>query len=261
MGSCTPVPCSLQSRSAGFTLLELTVVLALIAIIMAVAMPSLLPAIVFSRHEGAARHLANYGRAVMAQCALAREYVTVKIDLDNQEYWSVRWIETTEALFDEGSKESKESKQAAMPSLSSSANKAEEQLAAEAEFIQQQIDQLVRMSIKARSRNVRHEGILSDIGPLFEEKLDLDGEEEQSTEEIMSDLLARVKLDSEVCIETVIVGDVEHTKGTVEVNVTPLGLSEWVTFYIKNQEDEYFTVIWDPIAGNTRLIEGKEVRG
>lgn len=245
-------------RRVGFTLLELTVVLALIAIIMAVAMPSLLPALVFSRHEGAARHLANYGRAVMAQCALAREYVTVKIDLDNQEYWCMRWIENTETLFDD---EKQDKKQPTISSLFSSTKKSDDQLAAEAEFIQQQIDQFVRMSMKARSRNVRHEGILSDIGPLFEEKLDLDGEEEQSFEEISSDLLARVALDAEVSIETVIVGDVEHSKGIVEVNVTPLGLNEWVTFYLKNLDGDYFTVIWDPIAGNTRLGRGREVRG
>ena len=71
----------------GFTLIELMVVIALIAIIAAMAMPQLLPALVYSTHEGAARHLANYGRNAISHATLSNETITIVIDLDNQEYW------------------------------------------------------------------------------------------------------------------------------------------------------------------------------
>ena len=51
----------------GYTLIELAFVVALVTLIMAIAMPSLMPRLMMGNAEAAARHLAGYGRAVMAQ--------------------------------------------------------------------------------------------------------------------------------------------------------------------------------------------------
>ena len=74
----------------GFTLIELMVVIVIMAMIAAISLPYLLPTIIYSTHEGAARHLANYGRSAIAHATLDKETITVMIDLDNQEYWSER---------------------------------------------------------------------------------------------------------------------------------------------------------------------------
>ena len=72
----------------GFTLIELMVVISLMAMIAAISLPYFLPVLLYSTHEGAARHLANYGRSAIAHTTLEKETITVMIDLDNQEYWS-----------------------------------------------------------------------------------------------------------------------------------------------------------------------------
>ena len=59
-------------------------------------------------------------------------------------------------------------------------------------------------------------------------------------------------------IESVRVGSASYSKGEVSIEVTPLGLVDPVTFYIKGEEDDYFTVTWDPITGNVHIERGKK---
>lgn len=81
-----------KSLSRGFTLIELSVVMFIIAIVCAVAFPRFLPIIAFSQVEGASRHVANYGRAAIAQAALMKEDVTFYFDLDKQQFWCTRLV-------------------------------------------------------------------------------------------------------------------------------------------------------------------------
>ena len=67
----------------GFTLIELMVVMVIVAMIAAVSMPYFFPVLIYSTHEGAARHLANYGRSAIAHTTLDKETISVIIDLDN----------------------------------------------------------------------------------------------------------------------------------------------------------------------------------
>jgi len=98
---------------------------------------------------------------------------------------------------------------------------------------------------------------MDEFGPLFEREFTLDIEEEEE-EEIVLPLLNRTKMPEEVQIESVVVGGTDYTKGVVEVDLSPLGLLEPVVFFVKDLDEEYFTVEWDPITGLTYLYEGKE---
>ena len=74
-------------RRGGFTLIELLVVIAIMAGVIAMAAPRLLPVLLYSTHEGAARRLTNYGTAAIAEAALRHEKLTFKFDFATQEYW------------------------------------------------------------------------------------------------------------------------------------------------------------------------------
>ncbi len=246
----------------GYTLIELVIVTAVIAIILSVAMPRLLPAIAVSNFEGAARHLANFGRSAMAHCTLTHDRLTIKIDLDNQEYWAVRWRLLDEKLFDEEEPSEVDlfgEATTSSPDLAALAA-SEVDVELEAKRLQEQFDRFARLALEARAGNVKQEGILDDIGPLFDHEFDLDGSgEEDEFEEVKSNLLSRTSLPRNVAIESVVVGSTEYLRGTVEIDVTSLGLVEPVTCYVKDVQEEYYTVVWDPITGGAHLSAGKDV--
>jgi len=78
--------------SAGFTLIELAVVIFLIAMVMAIATPQLLPIISFSELEGQARRIANYGRSATERAMFMRERHVVRFERESGEYYLVHWI-------------------------------------------------------------------------------------------------------------------------------------------------------------------------
>lgn len=82
---------------AGFTLVELMVVVVLISMMAMVAAPRLLPILTLTEHENEARHLVGYGRAAMAHAVLKREAIVVHIDLDRQEYWTTLAMRSAES--------------------------------------------------------------------------------------------------------------------------------------------------------------------
>ena len=264
----------------GFTLLELAVVVFLLGIISAVAFPRLLPLIAFTRLEGEARHLSNYGRSVIAQATLMHEKVTVRFDLDNREYYAVHWV-FPEAGHAEG--ELEEDQWEKLRELRDSADFSPEALAEalekgrvdgnlfeglpdgfDDELANLQMDdrfaKFVRRATLERAKNVKHkEGILEEIGPLFEEdeKFSLSEEDEPEEVEYRDPSLQRRRVGEEVVIESIEVDAVSYADGVVEIELSALGLRQAVVFYLTNGDD-YYTVLWDPVSGDGNVFEGKE---
>ena len=272
------------SRSRGFTLIEMLLVMAVIALMAAIAVPQLMPAILFSRLEGSARHVAGYGRAVMAQAMLMRETITVKLDLTKQEYWAIRRIDKAESIFDEEKKDGENGKQTDKKNKRGKSRKGAsgndghngdflnllgyspsekdgtdwgESATSGAGLMRKQFDRFAQTQMLARSRQVKREGILDEIGPLFDKKFSL-SDEKETEEELTEPLLSRTSLADGVLIESVHVGGTSYSKGDVSIEVTPLGLVEPVVFYLKGDDEAYFTVTWDPITGNVHIEKGKK---
>jgi prepilin-type N-terminal cleavage/methylation domain-containing protein len=266
-----------RAHSRGFTLVELMVVVFLMALIMSVAMPSLLPMIVFSELQGAARHMANYGRSVVAEATLRREPLTVRFDLTEQAYYTIRLV-YPEPELEEGADEITD-QFALYSSMSSSGGSFEEMsemLAAsregggfdgfpegfdDVEANQQlgaKFDGFAQRIMEERAKNVvPGESFLDEIGPLFEEEFTLDvGEPEEV--ELNDMVLERVYLPGNVLIESITVDGERQTGGLVEVTISPLGLDSEVLLHIVNEDAEYYTVHWDPVTGYSRFLPGKE---
>lgn len=260
--------------AGGFTLVELVVVITLAGLIMAIAIPQLVPTILLSKLEGSARHLAGYGRAAMAHAVIAQERLTIRINLtpaddEPQEYWTVRWVteydleegggglfgDSAFGLVDDGSPGQR------MPGGRGGMYQpgSEEDVAAKALAMQERFERFAMIALQSQARNVRHEGLLSEIGSLFEGKeFTLGGDDEDSVDEVKTPLLERTRLPDGIHIESVRVGGSERTGGMVEVDVTPLGLAEPVQIILRGKRDDYYTVAWDAITGNAHIYEGKK---
>lgn len=227
--------------------------------IMGLAMPALLPAFAFSELEGAARHLSNYGRSAGAYAGLNGKYITVKIDLDAGEYWAVELIETTNTLFEDDEPETEISEQEALDALVASQSGGDTAaMAEEVMLMEQRFERFFRRTLQAQAKNVQHDGSLfADVDPLFERDFSLRDDDEDEDREIMDVLMRRTVLPDDVIIESMLVGSAKHTSGIVEIEVSPIGLTDTVTFYVLRGEDRYYTIVWDPITGGSRLSRGK----
>lgn len=257
----------------GFSLIELMVVIAIIAIIAGIAIPQLAPVIAFTSHEGAARHLAGYGRSAMGHAALMHETLTVKIDLKKQEYWAERLPapviedEDDKASEDDGLPDdeldllfgAQQALKADGEGLSRQDAEANEKLVGkQTEVMQQSFARMARQALIIRAARVVHDESRSGNDfelPEFELRKE---EDELEPEEVTNPLLARTRLDREIFIESIKIGTEVHTSGIVEVEISALGLSAPVTFVVGSEEGDYFTVDWDPMTRDGRIQEGKD---
>ena len=265
--------------SRGFTLLEMVVVAALIGLVMAVALPQLMPVIVFSRGEGAARHLAGFGRTAMAQASLMRENITVKFNLDEQTYWAERLVREDEEEFFKDQEEGKEGgkdrksgkdKTDSMDLMGSSGlrksqfgstmGNPDDPAAADdeaARMMRDRLERYIRVQTEARARKLDKGSLFEEMTPLFEKEFDLE-DTESYIEEIKEPLLQRTQLPQGVEIELVRVGSTDYGSGDVEIELSSLGLFEPILFHVKNEDEDYFTVAWDPLTGTARFERGKK---
>lgn len=257
----------------GFTLIELMVVIAIIAAVLAVALPKLLPAIMYSTHEGAARHLANFGRAAVAHATFEKEAITVKIDLDAQEYWAERLPEapheeTGQALH-QGLQENQdlpEDDDELFRMARDELNKPEGGLGDDTgnAVLEEQrgrmterFDNRARQAMTARAKRVKHDERVAAHEPSEGMFSNVSLDEEPEAEELDSPLLGHARVPEEVRLVRVETGGKEHNEGVVEIEISPLGLASEARFWLMNEDGDVLVVIWDPVTGRARVEEGR----
>jgi hypothetical protein len=240
--------------------------------VIALAAPHFLPTILYSTHEGAARHLANFGRAAAAEAALARERLFVRIDLDQQEYWCERMPPPEEeaplhaALADDDHLPDDDGELEAMAQAEldkrdegAGTDDGDKVLEEQSTRMAEESNTLARRTLVAQAGRVRHdERVLPHsarerLHPSLADQL---RERETVPEELSGPLLGRTRLPDEVRIEWIKVGGVEQKHGVATVEFSAAGLDVDAQFLLTNQEGHAFLVTWDPIAGMT--IAGEE---
>lgn len=263
----------IERGRGGFTFIELMVVIAIIAAIAAMAMPRLLPILIYSTHEGAARHLVNYGRSAIAHATLTQETITVIIDLDKQEYWTQRWPEPEEdpdKLYSEQNEENAYPEddmelfrmtrdELLRPEEERSREEGDALINEQTGRMTKQFNSRARQAMTARARRVVHnqQGVLSSIDDrLFEEEFRFDNEGQPLQPETVKDpLLTRTRMPDGVYIEYVELADTQYTDGIVEIEIGSLGLGGDVQISIVNEDGDVYLIKWNPVTGDASFVQ------
>jgi prepilin-type N-terminal cleavage/methylation domain-containing protein len=245
-------------RKGGFTLVELVVVVMVILIFLAIAAPNLASMFIFADLETSSRNLASFGARAMDQCILARDRYTVKVDLNNQEYWALRWPKVTDEdaeggrLTGGGLNILGDNKRGSLSELLAGINDASDisdsDLEEEAQALFAEMEWHHRTVLETRARRVLEQGTQRGDGRLFDTRFTLERDEDDKVE-VRLPLLQRTTLPQGVRIQRVAVGETTYSSGVVEIEITPIGLEQPVSFEMRNDDGDVYTVKW---MGNTR---------
>lgn len=254
----------------------------IIGVVAALAVPQLLPIIAFSELEGSARRLAGYGQGAMAHAALLRDKVVVRVDLKAKEIYAVHWVypEQEEAEAELAAQEPDQLAKFAL--LREKGIRSKEDLdekllqggelgsllGGDGEFdpelagyqMDDRFNAFTREALEARAANVKHEAsFLEGAGDIFSEAEDfsLDGDEPVE-EELADPILRRIRLPQDIRIVGLEIDGENMSRGMPEIEFSVLGLTQKVVFYIENDGGEGYTVLWDPVAGRSKIFRGLE---
>lgn len=260
----------------GFTLLELGIVVFIISLMATITVPYLFPLLTTSQLEAEARKLANFGRVLMANSAILGDEFYVEVDLGQQKYYCLRVTypqneegegdlvgKITEMISNGATPEEISGLLASgVPMGNQTSNvKSSQNQGFDTEALSQQLNErfekMFRKKLMDQAKNVKHKDtLLDEVGSLFDENdVNLYGGE-PVVEEVDDPGLSPITLPEDVWIESVFIGGKKFSKGLVEIQVSSLGLTEIVSFYLKNSADEYYTVVWDPSTGGAYILEG-----
>jgi prepilin-type N-terminal cleavage/methylation domain-containing protein len=272
-----------QHNTRGFTLIELMIVILLMGMIVGTAAPRLLPLLTLTEHESEARRLVGYGRSAMAHASMTHAPIRVRIDLDQQKYWT----EALPSLVPEsesagggsysdtygGYNEEEDDwvpdddiELARASSQILKGDEAEQEYTSEEEQnkvldkqrgqMQDQFRSMADNSLFARALRVHHDDDkYVDDRSLFRRDDEYDDDDEAEQQQPVSNpLLKPHQVIDSVWIESVMIGDEEFKKGIVDIELTPLGLDTEVSLALFNEDEDLLIVYWDPMTTNAWYI-------
>lgn len=243
--------------SGGFTLLELMAVFALIAMVLAVAAPRLLPMATYFGHEGAARELAAFGESAMQYAKLNNEEVFVAIDLDSGGYWVEHW--TSEDPDAKREESGVAALQETVLSVMQNPDATEEDLLEGAREVQNHFAGFAEKRLRARAELVEPNRKRQEDarGSMRASWSDDPRDQRMKKESFEAPMLERRRLPDGVYFESVTLPDETTGDGVVEVVISPLGLERDVQIEVASDDGDVATVRWDPITGRGFVYAGE----
>ncbi len=258
----------------GFTLIEMLVVIAIMAAVLAMAAPRFLPIILYTTHEGAARRLANFGSAAIAESALRGETLYAQIDLERQEYWLERIPDPPEeaplhAAMDEDDdlpEDDGELEQLAREELKRRAEEkgtedGQQVLEEQSSRMAAQSNLRVRKALVAQAARIRHDenalprSVREKMNPTLAERSKRD---EMDPEAVTTAVLGRTRLPREIQFAWVEIGGARPKGKVATIEIGAAGLDVEAAFGLINESGDVFVVRWDPVSGTTGFREETE---
>lgn len=247
------------SGSRGFTLLELMAVFAVIAMILAVAAPRLLPLATYFGHEGSARQLAAFGETAIQHAKLNSEELYVKFDLETGAYWIEHWVpEDSEDGAGEGASGIAEMEETITEMLNDP-NADPDDLIEGAKELQKHFSGFAEQRLRARAELVepnRSREEDENDGAMRASWGDGQKNRPMKKETLVAPLLEKRQLPENVFFESVTLPDERTSGDIVEVVISPLGLERDVRIKLVSEDGDVLTVRWDPIVSRGFVYAG-----